>query len=317
MKIVFVADPLVNFDPYAETTSFLIHELCRRQALCYHVELKDLYAINHQLFAQAKEIVVKNIQNKFVYTITKNTNINLAKMDAVFLRKDPPVDLSFIDHLSLFELIANQTLVINNPSGVKFANEKLFTLYFPEFIAKTIVSQNRELIAEFVKKQNVAILKPLNLSGGRGIIRVEAKDPSLNSIIDVLTEYQSRFIMAQEFLPAVSKGDKRILLLDGQILGSFTRVPSKKDFRGNLHSGATLIKSKVTKTDLSIVNSITPRLKELGLYFVGIDVLGDKVTEINSTSPMGIREINHNDNSYIEKVMIDWLQAKIKARKNP
>lgn len=309
-KFAFVADPIAGFDPVAETTSFIMAEICRRGMSSFHVELKNILLKNNDVYGLCDEVIVKRKNGKFVFEMVGQKLLSLAKMDAVFLRKDPPVDLNFIDHLSLLELIADKTLLINHPTWVKHANEKLFTFHFDDLAPRTLVSQNNSIIADFVKKEKTAILKPLNLSGGRGVIRVSGKDPSLNSLIDVLTEHQTRFIMAQEFIPAAKRGDKRILLLDGEVLGSFLRVPSQKDFRGNLHSGAKLVRSKITKHEEKIIEVISPRLSELGLYFVGIDIIGPYVTEINSTSPMGIREINDLDDSQIEKTVVNWLQKK-------
>ncbi len=310
-KIIFIGDPLQTFDPIAETTFFLMKEVLKRKWECYHCELKDLVLLNSTVHATLNRVQVKHTKNKFSYTVTGHKTLNLANTDAVFIRKDPPVDLHYIDHLSMLEILSGQTFLINNPSGIKLANEKIFTFHFKDIAADSLVSQKRDIIHSFVTKHKMAVLKPLNLSGGSGVVKVDAKDPSLNSIIDILTTNQTQYIMAQEYLPEATKGDKRILLLDGKILGAFVRIPSKKDFRGNLHSGAKLAKAVITKRDREIVNKIRKTLQELGLYFVGLDVLGDKVTEINSTSPMGIREINHNGNSQIEKIIINWLSNKL------
>lgn len=311
-KIAFVADPLENFDPYAETTSFIIDELNKRGLETYHIELKDLYLKNNSPHGVAKLVRVTKKRKQFEYKIIKTSTINLAKMDAIFIRKDPPVDLNYIDHLSLLELAANKTLLINHPTWIKHANEKLFPLYFNGLAPKTIVSQNKKIIIDFIKDHKSAVLKPLNNAGGRGVVWLHAKDPSLNSLIEILTEHQTHYIMAQEYIPEAPKGDKRILLLDGEFIGAFTRIPPKDDFRGNLHSGASLIKAKITKRDQEIIAQIKNKLKTMGLYFVGIDIIGNYVTEINTTSPMGIREINQIENSHIEKIIVDWLLKKLK-----
>jgi glutathione synthase len=310
-NIVFIADPLESFDPKAETTFFFMKEIQRRKGICYHVELKDLYLKNDTVKAIAKQVSITHKKGIFSYKVTKTITLNLEKVDAVFLRKDPPFDLAYLDHLSILEFLHGKTFMVNNPSGIKLANEKILTMHFKDYIADTLVSQNKEIIFDFIKKHKTAILKPVNLSGGREIVRVSSKDTSLNSLIDILTKNGSRYIIAQEYIPEAVKGDKRILLLDGEVLGAFNRVPSKKDFRGNLHSGAKLAKAKLTKRDLEIIHKVKDSLDHLGLYFIGLDLLGNKLTEINSTSPMGIREINENMKTCVEKRVMDWLEKQL------
>jgi len=311
-KIAFVADPLKNFDPAAETTSFIMDEVCKRGWECYHIELKDMYLKNDTPHGMASQIQTTKKNKQFTHKIVNTKTLKLETMDAVFIRKDPPVDLNYIDHLSILEFLVSKTLVINHPTWIKHGNEKLFTFYFKNLAPHTIVTQNKKLILDFVKKHKTAILKPLNMSGGKGVLWVNSKDPSLNSIVDILSEDQTRYIMAQEYVPAASKGDKRILILDGEILGAFTRVPTKDDFRGNLHSGAKLVKGSITSHDKKIVSLLKPTLKKMGLYFVGIDVIGKYVTEINTTSPMGIREINQLEKTNVEKTLVNWLESKLK-----
>lgn len=309
LKIGFVADPLSNFDPQHETTSFLMQELCTRHHEVWHFELKDLFLQNTEPHCLATQLSVTKSANQFAHQKLNSSTIALQDFDAVFLRKDPPVDLNFIDHLSILELAADKTKLINHPTWVKHANEKLFTFHFKDLTPRTLVSQNNKQLAEFVRHEKTAILKPLNLAGGRGVMLVESKNPSLSSIIDILTERGTRYIMAQQYLPEASEGDKRILLLDGDVLGAFLRVPSADDFRGNLHSGATLHKTTITKRDQEIIKIIAPTLKKMGLVFVGIDLIGGYVTEINSTSPMGISEINRLENVQAEKKVIDWVEG--------
>lgn len=310
-KIAFVADPLQNFNPIAETTSYLMQALCQQGHDVYHFEVKDLYLNQNDPRALCTKVQVKKTKAGFTFKTSPKKSMSLKSMQAVFLRKDPPFDLNFLNHLSILELLAPHTLLINNPTSVKIANEKLFGLHFKNIMPTTLVSSSRDVLKKFIQKQKRAILKPLNLSGGQGIVQVTHKDPSLNSLLDVLTHNQSECLMAQQFLPEAQKGDKRILLLDGEVLGSFLRVPGKSDFRGNLHSGARMKKCTLTTRDKEIIRTISPQLKEMGLYFVGFDVIGDYVTEINSTSPMGIHEINSLYSSQIEKIVVKWLHNKI------
>lgn len=310
LKIAFVADPLSHFDTQHETTFFIMDELSKRNHNVYHFELKDLFLHNTSPRAAVQKIKVTKVAGKFTYNIINHEELNIADFDVVFLRKDPPVDLNFIDHLSLLELAAGDTLMVNHPTWIKHANEKLFTFHFQDLTPRTLVSQDIKRLSQFVKTEKKAILKPLNLAGGRGVMLVEGNNPSLSSMLDILTERGTRYIMAQQYLPEAQNGDKRILLLDGEVLGAFLRVPGADDFRGNLHSGAKLQKTALTKREEDIVKAIGPKLKKLGLYFVGLDLIGDYVTEINSTSPMGVGEINTLQNCATEAKIVDWLENK-------
>lgn len=313
MKIAFVIDPIASFNPLAETTFYLMAEMTRRKWECWGIETKDLTCTNGRVHGPAKKISVTRSAGRFKYKIICEADLDLAKMDAVLLRKDPPVDLNFIDHLSILELLRGKTLLINDPTGIKIAGEKIFPLYFEGIFPETIITRNAKALRNFIYQHNEVILKPLNLSGGRGIIKVHAKDPSLNSLIDIMTESGSRTIQAQKFLTEVAKGDKRILVLDGEILGAFLRVPAKSDFRGNLHSGAKLKKASLSSHDKKTVAHLAPELKKHGLYFVGLDLIGNFVTEINVTSPMGLGEINHLFLTQSEKTVVNWLQQKIQS----
>lgn len=312
MKIVFITDPLQGFDPISETTSFIIHECQKRKWDVYNVELKDLHTLKNSPHAKAKKLEIKKSKAGFKYKILRHQTLDLNKVDAIFLRKDPPVNIQFIDHLSILELIDKNVLLINNPTSIKAANEKIFALKFSQYCTDTLVSACCATLQEFIDKYPKTILKPLNFSGGKGIVLIERNHPSVSSILDVLTEQETQFIMAQKYLKEAKQGDKRILLLDGEILGSFLRVPGQKDFRGNLHSGAKMKKSKVTNYEREMIKEIKPVLKEMGLYFVGLDLIGDKITEINVTSPMGINEINRLYEKTIEKDICDWLDKKLK-----
>lgn len=311
MQACFIIDPLESFDPIAETTSYFIQEAQKRKWECFVIELKDLYLLGNQVKAQARKIFIQKTKSGFQYKILSTQDLNLTKVDVIFLRKDPPVDLNFIDHLSILELLKEKTLLINNPTSIKQASEKIFSLYFPDFSPKTLVSKSSELIFDFVKKHKEVVLKPLNLSGGRGVVKTSSKDPSLRSLIEILTDYESKFIMAQKYVPEVKKGDKRILLFNGEYLGSFIRIPDKNDFRGNLHSGASLKKSTLSTNEKKMIQLLGPKLKEMELYFVGIDLIGKYVTEINVTSPMGVHEINHLENTRIERKVIDWVESQL------
>lgn len=315
MKIAFVIDPIASFNPLAETTFYLMAEMTRRKWEFWGIETPALIVTNGRVHGRAQKLAVTQSAGRFQYKILGETDLDLARMDAVMLRKDPPVDLNYIDHLSLLELLSGKTLLVNDPTGIKTSCEKIFPLHFDGISPATIITSNAQALREFVHKEKHVVLKPLNLSGGRGIIQVRANDPSRSSLIDIVTESGARTVLAQKFLAAARKGDKRILLLDGAILGAFLRVPAKSDFRGNLHSGAKLKKTTLTTHDKKLVARLAPELKKRGLYFVGLDLIGGFVTEINVTSPMGLGEINHLFTTQSEKTVVNWLQQKAKVLK--
>lgn len=313
MKAAFITDPIASFNPKNETTSFLAHEICRKYKSCYFVELKNLSLHNHNVMAHAHEVQIGFSQKTktFSYEILKTSLLNLKEMDCVWLRKDPPFDMTFFDHLSILEFLKDKTLLINDPSAIKTFPEKIFPLVFQKMCPDTLISQNQKQIFDYVHKHKKVILKPLNLSGGRGIVIAESKNPSLNSLIDILTKNQNEYICAQKFIAKAKLGDKRVLIWNDQILGSFLRVPSQKDFRGNLHSGARFQKTKLTPTEEKSLALLMPFLKGHSLKFVGVDFLDSLVSEINITSPMGIGELNHLYSSQFEKIVVKNLETEL------
>ncbi len=310
--VLFIADPLSQFNPQAETTFFLMAECERRGWEVVHTTLDGLYYQNGEVLVRGTTLSLKRQRHAFSYQIL-GERVRVAKnFNVIFVRKDPPVNQAYMDHLSLLELIQDDTLILNRPSSIKSANEKLFTLHFKKWVPESIVSRSHSEIQNFIHKHDKVVLKPLHLSGGRGIVLIERDHPSLLSVLDYATQNESSYIMVQRYIPEAKKGDKRILLWNGTVLGTFLRVPGKKDFRGNLHSGASLQKAPLTKSDQELVNDVAPLLQKMGLAFVGLDVLGDRLTEINTTSPMGINEINLLTNSHCERIIGESLTKALK-----
>lgn len=343
LNIGFVADPIANFDAQAETTFFLLREAAGRGHKTWVMELKDLFLNLDGVSATARQVIVSQKNKNFKYRIVDEKEIRLANLDAVFLRKDPPVDLQYIDHLTLLELVERPRpilrqaqdvqsrgldiqkrghgelvepcrpvpLFINSPSGIKKANEKIYPLCFPGLSPPSLVAMEREKLLSFISKHQKTVVKPLNQSGGRGIFIAEKSMPDLPDLLQKATLNFTRYILVQKFIPEAAKGDKRILLLDGKPLGAFLRIPAPGNFLGNLHQGATWVKGVVTPHETGVLKKLETSLKQEGLHLVGVDFIGNFVTEINTTSPMGIREINHLDNSQIEKTCINWLESQL------
>ncbi|OGQ08426.1 MAG: hypothetical protein A3G32_10075 [Deltaproteobacteria bacterium RIFCSPLOWO2_12_FULL_40_28] len=313
-----IADPVESFNPIAETTFFLLHEVNQRGFANLIATPQDLFFMEGEVALYASSIHVVRKQKKFSYKLGPKKIFFVRLADCVFLRKDPPCDQNYTNHLSLLGLAEQNALesgkgdlpkplFVNSPSGIHFAGEKILNLFFQDLAPPTLIASQKEILLKTINRFRKAVLKPLNSSGGRGVLLVDAKNPNVNSLIEMTTDGFSTNVICQKFLPGSKKGDKRILLLDGKPLGCFLRVAAPHDFRGNLHSGAHLKKATLNSRDEEIIARVGPVIKELGLSFVGLDVIDGFLTEINTTSPMGINEINQNENSQVEKKVINWI----------
>ncbi|MBT3885393.1 MAG: glutathione synthase, partial [Rhodospirillaceae bacterium] len=224
---------------------------------------------------------------------------------------DPPFDMSYITATHLLEHIHPATLVVNDPAAVRGAPEKLFVTHFPDLMPPTLITCNREQILEFRAEHEDIIVKPLFGNGGAGVFHITPGDENLNALLEVFTGLYREPIIIQRYEPAVRDGDKRIILIDGEPAGALNRVPAKGESRSNLHVGGTALQSTLTKREEEICAAIGPALKEQGLIFVGIDVIGDFMTEINVTSPTCLQEINHFDGTKLEADIWDAIEAKL------
>ena len=304
MKIGFITDPIDGFNPQAETTSFLIQAFQKKKADSFVIPLESLRLEDGKVKAHAQKVKIKKGKQGFSFEIVSQKNLDLNTLDALFLRKDPPFNTTYFDHLSILEILDETgPLMINDPTGIKLAPEKILPLRFPELCPPTLVSSDSEKLLAFLKKHKKVVVKPLNEAGGRGIVMLDSQCPSPKALLDVLHKNGLSYVCMQAFVPEAKKGDKRILLWNGEILGAFLRVPGKKDFRGNLHSGATMKTTKVSAYEKNVVETLAPFLTELGLHFVGLDFLGPWLTEINVTSPMGIFEINSLYKKKVEDII--------------
>jgi glutathione synthase len=233
----------------------------------------------------------------------------LEDMDAVFMRTDPPVTIPYLYATYILDYVdSTKTRVINAPQGLRAANEKMYALQFTEAIPATIVSQNKAVIRETVEQWGAAVLKPLGGKAGEGILFLEAGDRNFNSMIEISTRQGQEPVMIQTFLPAAKDGDKRIILLNGEPIGAVNRIPSGGEFRGNMAVGGRVARVDITERELEICQQLAPTLQRDGLYFVGIDVIGGYLTEVNVTSPTGIREIDRLNNVRLGHQVIDWLE---------
>jgi len=328
MKIAFMMDKLESINPVWETTSHLMYECNQRGHTVYFLEDHDIYIRGGEIVARmrnitlAPELPMKKYWRSAIKCLKKDELIfeTVTELDVLFLRKNPPLNYQAMEFLSP---VSDRVFMINSTIGQLIGNSKLYALNFPDIIPVTHVSRDPKRLKKIIDDFGGAmVIKPLQRFGGEGVIKVSTKDQeNLNSLINYYVKGYKNYperepIMVQEFLEIVKKeGDIRIMLLNGEILGAMRRIPQKGDFRTNVHVGAEVTRHKVTDQDKEICRIIKDRLIKDGLYFVGIDVIGDKLVEINCVSPGGIPRINRLDNVKLEADVIDFVEKKAKEMK--
>ena len=238
-------------------------------------------------------------------------DVRLADLQAVFIRKDPPFDDEYLYVTLMLEKLRGRTLVVNDPRGLRDANEKLYTTHFARHMPRTMVTSDRDRILRFMEELGgTAVIKPLHGAGGAGVMLIASTDLNTRSIVDTLTYEGKRLAMVQQYVPQVREGDKRVLLLEGELLGAILRVPRADDLRSNIHVGGRVEPTELTKDEQALVRDIAPRLKQDGLHFVGLDVIGGKLTEVNVTSPTGIQQMTRFDGVDYAGRVIEWVEKR-------
>jgi glutathione synthase len=315
-KFAFIMDPLERVLVDKDTTFVFMLEAQFRGHEIYFLGLRDLYARGPHVIARARrcEVMRKDPHYKF---LDDAVEFPLETFDAVFMRKDPPADAAYLYATMLLSLAdSHRTFVLNNPAGLREANEKLYALNFPDAIPPTLVTYEIPRLKTFLDEQGgEMIVKPLDGHGGEGVFLVTAKDRNIGAILETVTQYESRLIMAQRYLPQAREGDKRLIVLNGQPLGCMLRVPRDDENRGNIHVGGNCVKAPLTERDREICAMLKPRLERDGLYFVGLDIIGDYLTEVNVTSPTGVQEIDRLDGANLEGKVIDFVESRVAALK--
>lgn len=313
IKIGIVMDPIKDVKIHKDSSFAMLLEAQSRGWELYYMEMKDLYLDDGRCFASTQKLSVQREEGNF-YQLEEAIEHPLADLDAVLMRKDPPFDTEYIYATYLLERAEDEgCLIVNKPQSLRDANEKLFTAWFSEFTATTLVTRRSDKIREFHAKHKDIILKPLDGMGGSSIFRIKEKDANLGVIIETLTAHETQYCMAQAFIPDITSGDKRILIVDGEPMPySLARIPAKGETRGNLAAGGRGVAQPLSESDWHIANSIGPTLKEKGLIFVGLDVIGDKVTEINVTSPTCIQEIDNAYGTNIAGKLMDAIEKRVR-----
>ncbi|MCX5984527.1 MAG: glutathione synthase [Nostocales cyanobacterium LacPavin_0920_SED1_MAG_38_18] len=318
MKLAFIIDPIHRLDPCHDTTVALMeaaqilgHEIWMTQTNLLSVIDGKAWAV----LQQVELVPVELLEGRWLavnpwFKLSPSAFTPLETMDAVFMRTDPPVNDAYLYATYILDYVdQNKTLVINDPAGIRDANEKMYALQFSECIPETIVSANKQVIRQFVEAKGATILKPLGNKAGEGILFLQSGDRNFNSIVELSTLQGQVPVMVQNYLPQAKEGDKRIILLNGEPIGALNRLSSGSDFRNNMATGGTVAQTTITPREQEICSHLAAKLRQDGLIFVGIDVIGGYLTEVNVTSPTGIREIDRLDGTHLAHQVIQWVEA--------
>ena len=309
LAVAIQMDPIGTIDTEADSTFALAMEAQRRGHGLYHYLPQDLSLRHGRVVARARPYEPRR-DAEAPGTLGAPQSVDLAAMDVVLMRQDPPFDMSYITATHLLEHVHPETLVVNDPMHVRNAPEKLFVTHFSELMPPTLITRDREEILAFRAEHTDIIVKPLFGNGGAGVFHIGPGDENLNALLELFTELYREPIIVQRYLPEVRQGDKRVILIEGRPAGALMRVPPEGEARANLHAGARAEKSSLTKRDREICDAIGPTLSERGLIFVGIDIIGGYMTEINVTSPTGIQEIGRFDGVSLEAQIWDAIEAR-------
>ncbi|CCJ94085.1 Glutathione synthetase [Cronobacter malonaticus 681] len=312
IKLGIVMDPIANINIKKDSSFAMLLEAQRRGYELHYMEMADLYLDNGEGRARTRLVSVEQNYDKW-YEFGTEQDIALADLDVVLMRKDPPFDTEFIYATYILERAEEKgTLIVNKPQSLRDCNEKLFTAWFADLTPHTLVTRNKAQLKAFWEKHGDIILKPLDGMGGASIFRVKEGDPNLSVIAETLTVLGSRYCMAQNYLPAIKDGDKRVLVVDGEpVPYCLARIPQGGETRGNLAAGGRGEPRPLTDSDWEIARPVGPTLKAKGLIFVGLDIIGDKLTEINVTSPTCVREIEAQYPVSITGMLMDAIEKRL------
>lgn len=312
ISVAVIMDPITTIKVQKDSTFAMLLEVQRRDWEILYAEQNHLHARDGRSIAQLAPLQVQD-DPKDWFKLGRAKTMPLDACDVILMRKDPPFDMEYIYTTYLLDQPAQAgSLVINHPAALRNANEKLAATLFPEVCAPVLVTRESRELNDFIVEQGDVILKPLEGMGGASIFRVRQHDPNRNVIIETLTAHNSRFIMAQRFIPEISEGDKRILVIDGEpVPYALARVPAAGETRGNLAVGGSGVGVELSDRDRLIVETVAPYLREQGILFAGLDVIGDYLTEINITSPTCIRELDSLYNLNIAATLMDCIERKL------
>ncbi len=313
MRVLVVMDPIERVLVHKDTTfGFMLAAQARGHELFY-CEIQHLYVEGGGRAAARAAPIEVRLEEGNHFTLGAWVDLPLGDVDSVWMRKDPPVDAAFLQATYILDHAPARTLVVNEPRGLRAANEKLYTLHFPEVAPETMVARDPARIRAWLDRRGAPlIVKPVDGHGGFGVFFLEPGDRNVPSILETLTAEGRRWIVAQEYLPAAREGDKRVIVIDGEPVGAILRVPRGDDHRGNIHQGGSTVACELTARDREICAALAPRLRADGLSFVGLDVIGGKLTEVNVTSPTGIRELLALSGVDAGDAYVRWVEDRIR-----
>lgn len=310
LKIGVQMDHISSIDITGDSTFAMCLEAQARGYELFHFHPNDLQLRGNELSAAIEPMTVKDKKGDH-FTLGEKTLTNLSSLDVVLLRQDPPFDMGYITNTHMLERIHPKTLVVNDPASVRNAPEKILVMEFPDLMPATLVTRDYSAVRKFREEFGNIIIKPLYGNGGAGVIKISKDDENLSSVLEMFENMNREPIIAQEYLKDVRKGDKRIILIDGEPVGAINRIPPEGDARSNMHVGGVAEHTELTDREKEICEKIGPRLKEEGFILVGIDVIGDYITEINVTSPTGIREIKRFSGTDIAALFWDAIEKRL------
>ncbi len=312
LKVAIQMDHVSTIDIAGDSTFVLGMEAQNRGHEVVHYTPPDLMFRHRKVLARVQPMTLRNEKGNH-FTLGESALVDLSTFDVVLLRQDPPFDMSYITTTHLLEHIHPKTLVVNDPASVRNAPEKLFVTHFDGVMPPTLISADSRALREFRDEHKDIILKPLFGNGGAGVFRLQPGDENFASLLEMFSKQSREPVIAQRYLPEVRMGDKRIILIDGKAVGAIDRVPAHGEARSNMHVGGQAVKATLTKRDQEICDIIGPDLARLGMIFVGIDVIGNYLTEINVTSPTGLQQINRFDGVCLEAQIWDRIEVRYQA----
>lgn len=309
LKVAIQMDPIESINIDTDSTFMMALEAQRRGHALFHYHPRDLALRGNKLYAKVRPMQVRRERGNH-HSMGAAEVIDLSTMDMVLMRQDPPFDMAYITATHLLEHIHPKTLVVNDPAAVRNAPEKLFVTHFPDLMPPTVITSSADEVLAARAEWKDIIVKPLFGNGGSGVFHVKPDDENLGALLETFTQLYREPIIVQKYLPEIRKGDKRIILIDGKPAGAVSRIPQDGEARANFHAGGSAGKTQLTKREQEICEAIGPTLRAQGMIFVGIDVIGDYLTEINVTSPTGIQQINQLDGSALEATLWDAMEAR-------
>jgi glutathione synthase len=312
LKVAIQMDHVSTIDIVGDSTFVLGMEAQKRGYELFHYTPPDLMFRDRKELARVQPMTLRNEKGNH-FTLGTSELADLATFDVVLLRQDPPFDMSYITTTHLLEHVHPKTLVVNDPASVRNAPEKLYVTHFDNVMPPTLISADPRALRDFRDEHKDIILKPLFGNGGAGVFRLQPGDENFASLLEMFSKQSREPVIAQRYLPEVRKGDKRIILIDGKAVGAIDRVPAQGEARSNMHVGGQAVKAGLTRRDQEICDIIGPELARLGMIFVGIDVIGNYLTEINVTSPTGLQQINRFDGVCLEAQIWDRIEARYQA----